>query len=921
MSSSVSKGILNNYIITKLLGRGTFSTVKLATDIRTNEKIAIKILEKNKIKTERDINRINREISIVKKINHLNIVKVFEIKEDKDKYYILMEYCENGELFDLILEKRKLTEDESSYYFFQLVNGLDYIHKNNIIHRDLKPENLLLTKNNILKIIDFGLSNYNTKDNLLSTPCGSPCYASPEMVSGKKYNGITNDIWSIGIILYAMIYGYLPFENINNNNDLLFKKIRECKIDYPKNNSILALNLLKKILIPDCNKRIKINEIKKDNFYIKGKNIFKRKHRDINLDINNYMSNNITMKKRIKKYSNSEFNSGIYNIYNNDYNLNDDVQFLSNRNITENIIIKNNKKLLNKRNINKISPKERIIRNNNNNENTRATFSYDINNKTEIKLNNKKDSSYSQRKTNIIVVPHIKIDNIKNYDRIKSMKSEEECKTESKYINKNSYRSKTKSIINDEIYQLSPSSQNRTTKGQNLKKLNYFGDKFPDYNSFSVEEENEYFYEPFPHYKKILSPLNIHHYEQNQGTIKLIRHNNNNNQSYNKNNLLSSGEKKYSASEIRKIIADKKKINKNIENNKPISIININNNNDTYPKNNQFSYKKYRNDTKSEKNNNIINNKENYSINNHNKKNLSIDNDYSNDNPNNKDSKKYNNTSAERSQSKYLSNNNKTNTTKSMQYKYFHNKIINKFTSNSKKSEEKYKNKSNSEMNQRIETSLGKNYINNNNYINGQKKISNGNINFSSINNDNSNNISRKNYRRIYQNRIKNEETKEKEDNNKETKKNKGFIVNENNYVLNIKKNYKYNINNKSFKIIENNKDNRRNHETYTYIHKNINNINDNKNKNNNDININDNKYQRYKIINNNKNIEEISKINNSYDNNKKFEKNYGIHNKIFSNINKISMTNLPSFTIDMNILNKNNNKYLKFYDAIKNKL
>ena len=279
--SSIPKGILSDYEIDSILGKGTFSTVKLATNIRTNEKIAIKILEKNKIKTTRDLNRINREINIAKNINHLNIVQFFEIKEDLDKYYILMEYCENGELFDLILSKKKLSEDEAAYYFYQLVNGLEYIHMNNIIHRDLKPENLLLTKNNILKIIDFGLSNYNPEDNLLSTPCGSPCYASPEMVSGKKYNGFTNDVWSLGIILYAMIYGYLPFEN-ENNNDLLFRKIRECKVDYPKNNCVLALDLLKKILVRDFNERITIDGIKRHKFYLKGKFLFRRKHKGIN---------------------------------------------------------------------------------------------------------------------------------------------------------------------------------------------------------------------------------------------------------------------------------------------------------------------------------------------------------------------------------------------------------------------------------------------------------------------------------------------------------------------------------------------------------------------------------------------------------------------------------------------------------------
>ena len=178
--------MLSKYKIKRILGRGTFSTVKLAIDNETGEKIAIKMLEKNKIRTKRDFKRIEREISMVKIVNHLNIAQIYEVKEDKDKYYIMMEYCENGELFNLILEKRKLNEEESAYYYFQIINGLEYIHSKNIIHRDLKPENLLLTKDNILKIIDFGLSNYNTNDNLLSTPCGSLCYASPEMISGKN---------------------------------------------------------------------------------------------------------------------------------------------------------------------------------------------------------------------------------------------------------------------------------------------------------------------------------------------------------------------------------------------------------------------------------------------------------------------------------------------------------------------------------------------------------------------------------------------------------------------------------------------------------------------------------------------------------------------------------------------------------------
>ena len=144
----------------------------------------------------------------------------------------------------------------------------------NIVHRDLKPENLLLSKEHLLKIIDFGLSNYFTKGQkeLLSTPCGSPCYASPEMVAGKKYDGMKIDVWSTGIILFAMLCGYLPFED--KNNDKLFDKILECKIEYPDFLSDEPKDLINKILVVDPEKRITIEEIKRHRYYLKGEKFF-----------------------------------------------------------------------------------------------------------------------------------------------------------------------------------------------------------------------------------------------------------------------------------------------------------------------------------------------------------------------------------------------------------------------------------------------------------------------------------------------------------------------------------------------------------------------------------------------------------------------------------------------------------------------
>ena len=216
-----------------------------------------------------------------------------------------MEYCEGGELFNFIVKNRRLSEDESAFFYYQLINGLEYIHSLGIVHRDLKPENLLLTKDHLLKIIDFGLSNYFKKgqNELLITPCGSPCYASPEMVAGNKYDGFKIDIWSTGIILYAMLCGYLPFED--KDNEVLFEKILECKLEFPIYITKISKDLIEKILVTDPNKRITIPEIKNHPFFIKGKELFEQEfsicQNDIedteinyeNIDLNNILDSSI----------------------------------------------------------------------------------------------------------------------------------------------------------------------------------------------------------------------------------------------------------------------------------------------------------------------------------------------------------------------------------------------------------------------------------------------------------------------------------------------------------------------------------------------------------------------------------------------------------------------------------------------------
>ena len=213
----MSKFRVNNYRLGKLLGMGTFGIVRMGVNEITNHQVAVKIINKRKFKPMKV-----RE----KTFYHPHIVKLYEYFDTKDDIYFIFEYVPDGELFELIANKGHLEENEARRYFHQLIFALDYIHSLGVAHRDLKPENILVDGNK-LKIGDFGLSNIVKDGRSLKTSWGSPNYAAPEVISGKPYDGCQVDVWSWGIILYAMLYGELPFDEENINTT--FKYIKEAR--------------------------------------------------------------------------------------------------------------------------------------------------------------------------------------------------------------------------------------------------------------------------------------------------------------------------------------------------------------------------------------------------------------------------------------------------------------------------------------------------------------------------------------------------------------------------------------------------------------------------------------------------------------------------------------------------------------------
>ncbi|XP_037697474.1 serine/threonine-protein kinase SIK3 isoform X6 [Choloepus didactylus] len=246
------------YEIDRTIGKGNFAVVKRATHLVTKAKVAIKIIDKTQL-DEENLKKIFREVQIMKMLCHPHIIRLYQVMETERMIYLVTEYASGGEIFDHLVAHGRMAEKEARRKFKQIVAAVYFCHCQNIVHRDLKAENLLLDANLNIKIADFGFSNLFTPGQLLKTWCGSPPYAAPELFEGKEYDGPKVDIWSLGVVLYVLVCGALPFDGSTLQN--LRARVLSGKFRIPFFMSTECEHLIRHMLVLDPNKRLSMEQI------------------------------------------------------------------------------------------------------------------------------------------------------------------------------------------------------------------------------------------------------------------------------------------------------------------------------------------------------------------------------------------------------------------------------------------------------------------------------------------------------------------------------------------------------------------------------------------------------------------------------------------------------------------------------------
>ncbi|XP_027330040.1 CBL-interacting serine/threonine-protein kinase 10-like [Abrus precatorius] len=267
---NTSNILMQKYELGRLLGQGTFGKVYYGRSTITNQSVALKVIDKDKVVKTGQADHIKREISVMRMVRHPHIIHLFEVMATKSKIYFVLEYAKGGELFRKVA-KGKLKEEVAHKYFRQLINAVDFCHSRGVYHRDIKPENILLDENENLKVSDFGLSalaESKRRDGLLHTTCGTPAYVAPEVIQRKGYDGAKADIWSCGVVLFVLLAGHIPFHDSNLME--MYRKISKAEFTCPNWFPRAVQRLLSKMLDPNPDTRISIDKIKKCSWYRKG---------------------------------------------------------------------------------------------------------------------------------------------------------------------------------------------------------------------------------------------------------------------------------------------------------------------------------------------------------------------------------------------------------------------------------------------------------------------------------------------------------------------------------------------------------------------------------------------------------------------------------------------------------------------------
>ena len=263
INSKIFNGKIDDYLITKELGKGSYAVVKLATHKLTKNKYAIKIYSKQSLIDPQKRNTVKNEVNILKQIDNENVMKLYDVIDTPSNLYLVLEYINGINLLEIIKNEKYhfLKEQRAKKIFLQVVKGISYCHKKNIFHRDIKLENILVLKDDTIKIIDFGFGIKCNKDTYQKLFCGTPSYMPPEIVKKEKYIACYSDIWSLGVLFYAMLFGIFPFKG--KDDDELFEKIIEAKLSFPEYNQIndKTKELFNKIFVINPNRRISLDDM------------------------------------------------------------------------------------------------------------------------------------------------------------------------------------------------------------------------------------------------------------------------------------------------------------------------------------------------------------------------------------------------------------------------------------------------------------------------------------------------------------------------------------------------------------------------------------------------------------------------------------------------------------------------------------